>query len=231
MMTPHLLRHGRVRLYVCACGRACWCTCARTGVRTGVRACVRAYVRAFAQICAQAFVRASRRTYIRPFSKYDLIVRKKTKNILFGHAHDPFAYPRVFPYTRTRVRLCVRMHVRTRAYAARASARISLHTSVRRPCFPSARSPVQVLMHCMSMRIRSSQGIFICLSINMFTYLMFLATSSILSISLSIHLFWVWPVSWLHSVSGRLEPWRGKCRPGCADLRWRRTNQPINLSI
>ena len=50
MMTPHLLRHGRVHLYVCACGRACRCTGARTGVCTGVRVCVRAYVRA----CVQA---------------------------------------------------------------------------------------------------------------------------------------------------------------------------------
>ena len=98
IMTPHLLRHGRVRLCVCACRRACGCTGVRadkrTGVRTGMRACVRAYIQAKGCACertglrrctyrragvrAEACVRAYGGTCIRPlacFSKYGFISR------------------------------------------------------------------------------------------------------------------------------------------------------------
>ena len=125
IVTPRLLRQGRVRLYVRECGHACGRMGARAGVRTGVRAGARVCVRVYVQ--AYAGVRAYRRTYIRPPIKYDLICEKQglvfLKTTLFskkGFIFSGHAHARIRPPTRA----CFRTHARVRTPAP-----VSVHTS------------------------------------------------------------------------------------------------------
>ena len=140
----------------------------RAGVRTGVWACRRAY--------RHAYGRTGVYTSARPQNKAVLF---KNKALCFEIR--PYCSGHALAHTRPPTRACFRTHARacvrtsarmsvhtsvrrpcsvpslyTRPYDGRASACLSVHTSVR-TCLPPARSPVQGLIHYMSMRIESSQ--------------------------------------------------------------------------
>ena len=172
-MTPHLLRHGRVRLYVCACGRACRCTGARTGVRAGVRVCVRAYVRVCVRArkfacgctygrtgCARACASACK---IRPDCRTIWPCFQNTTSFFeirpyfSGHAVCPparisaRAYVRCMSVHTSVCRPCVRAHVRTPVRRPCVRARVRTYVRTHRAITRTG------LIHYMSMRLKSSQ--------------------------------------------------------------------------